>query len=260
MRLVRPAVLVVAVPIAFAVLGGPGAVAADEAGKAPKAILADVKRDMGKVRSYRFSGTTKDSSGTMSLSGVVTAHGQTDFTMRQGGATVRVLRVSASAVYLKANAEYWKTSGGSNGPALAKKVADRWVKAPSTVTQPFTELYNQLTPTRLALCTTVGIGTPAKGGTTTLDGRKVVVIIEKGDKPGTTPGKLYVSATGPALPLREIQTGRRRSGGHLDARCQDKNDDSTAGDIRLSDFDKPVTLTAPKGAIAPPTGGGGISI
>jgi hypothetical protein len=57
------------------------------------------------------------------------------------------------------------------------------------------------------------------------------------------------------LPLRVTQTGKRSAGGHIDTRCEEKTDDSTASDIRLSGFDRPVRITAPRGAITIPGGG-----
>jgi hypothetical protein len=263
MRSARSVLLPAAASLALLALGGPLASAADESAKSPKAILADVARDLGPVRSYHLSGTQVDSAGRSSMVGDIDAAGQADLSIRQGKTTVRLLVVSRSATYLKANAAYWKSAAGKNGAAVAAQLADRWVKAPATSVKDFTSLFAQLAPKRLASCVAVGTGTLAKGGTTTVDGHRVVVIIDRGDKPGTTPGKLYVSTTGRKLPVRVVQTGGRRAGGHLDSRCQDADDDSTAQDLHLSAFDKPVHVTAPKGAIVLPADGtppGGTSI
>jgi hypothetical protein len=54
-----------------------------------------------------------------------------------------------------------------------------------------------------------------------------------------------------------MQTGKRRPGGHLDKRCQDSDDTSTASDVRFSAFDEPLHITAPHGAVTIPDAGGG---
>jgi hypothetical protein len=81
----------------------------------------------------------------------------------------------------------------------------------------------------------------------------MVVISNKGDKPGTSPGELYVPAEGAALPTRLTQTGKDKPGGKPDPRCDDDDSGSTTtdADIRLSNYDKPVDITAPKGALSP---------
>jgi hypothetical protein len=263
MRSARSVLLPVAGSLALLALGGPLASAADESAKSPEAILADVAHNLRPVHSFHMSGTEVDAGGRSSLTADLDSSGKADLTVRQGATVVRVLVVSRSATYLKANAAYWKAAAGKQGAAVAAQLADRWVKAPATSTKAFTSLFAQLSPKRLASCLTVGNGTLANGGTARVDGRWAVVIVDRGDKPGTTPGKLYVSTTGPAMPLRVVQTGPRRPGGHIDTRCEDAHDTSTASDFHLTAFDEPVHVTAPKNAIVLPADGtppGGTSI
>ena len=66
---------------------------------------------------------------------------------------------------------------------------------------------------------------------------------------GDAPGEISIAATGAPLPLRIVQSGPVPPGGKHDPRCDSEDDTTTAGDLRLSEFDKPVTLTAPKDAI-----------
>ena len=253
MHLLRSAALITALPLALVAAGGPLASAADESSKSPKQILADLSRDLGKVRNYHFSGTQTDPDGRSSIAGDVTASGRANLVIRQGSSAVRLIALPAG-VYIKGNAAYWKAVGGKSGASVAKQLADRWVKAPGSQDSSLTAMFKDLTPKHLASCAAVGTGTLAKAGTATVAGRRALVIVDRGDKPGTTPGRLYVTASGPVLPLRVTQTGPRRAGGHLNTRCQEKADKSTASDLSFSRFNAKVTITAPRGAITLPGG------
>ena len=80
-----------------------------------------------------------------------------------------------------------------------------------------------------------------------------VVLVDKGNVPGTTPGKLYVATTGDPLPLRAIQTGPQAPGGTPDPRCHETKDDVNSttrfSDLRLSNYDAKVQIEAPPGAV-----------
>jgi hypothetical protein len=241
---------VLALALLAAGLAGPLAAAADESSKTPAQILADVQRDLAKVRSYHFSGYEVDGRTTTRLAGDVSASGRADVTIREGGGSVRVILLP-SAMYLKANAAFWKANGGKK---LADKLADRWFK---TNDAGLKAVIDDLMPKRMASCVSVGTGTLRKGGLGSVGGKRVVVVVDEGDKPGTTPGRLYVTTSGPILPLRLRQTGKRRSGGHIDRRCQEPDDTSTSSDVRFSAFDEPLHITAPHGALTIPDEGGG---
>jgi hypothetical protein len=252
MRRYRSLALLVPV-LAAAGLAVPLAVASDEASKTPQQILADVQRDLAKVRSYHFSGSEVDRGSTTRMSGDVSASGRADVTFRERAASVRVILLP-SAMYLKANAAFWKANGGKNGRKIADKLAGRWLK---TSDASLKSIIDELMPKRLASCASVGTGTLKKGGVSSVGGKRAVVIVDEGDKPGTTPGRLYVSTSGRILPLRELQTGKRKRGGHVDSRCEDPHDTSTSSDVRFSAFDEPLHITAPHGALTVPDDGSG---
>ena len=80
-----------------------------------------------------------------------------------------------------------------------------------------------------------------------MNGQPAVVIVDKGDKPGTSPGKLFVAATGRPFPLRVLATGKARPGGKK-TRCSDSSgkDSGAAGDeLTFSRFNEELKLTAP---------------
>jgi hypothetical protein len=79
-----------------------------------------------------------------------------------------------------------------------------------------------------------------------------VIVADRGDLPVSTPGKLFVAADGPPLPLRLVLTGRKRPGGTPDRLCGETHispSASTAGDLRFSRDNEPVTITAPAQAL-----------
>ena len=100
----------------------------------------------------------------------------------------------------------------------------------------------------LARCLTESHGTVEKKGTRRFAGLRVVVLADKGDAPGVTPGDLYVSAVGSALPLRVVQTGPRTPG-KPDAGCGEDSSGTRESDVRLSAFNEPVRITAPSDAL-----------
>jgi hypothetical protein len=246
----RSTALIMSIPVLTAGAGGAAALAQSggEAEKDPQAIIADVKRDLGKVKSYHFVGSETEGGVTAKLSGDVFASGPASVTVTEGKATVRMV-VLPKAVYLKANAAFWRATGGKeDGPTLARKLAGRWVKESSKDGKDLTATFDDLTPKHLAKCIDQGRGTLTKRPSETIAGQEAVVLQDVGDKPGTTPGRIYISAGDPALPLRIVQTGPRKVGKAASSSCDDPDDKSTRSDVALSRFDKVAKITAPRGA------------
>src|SRR5437764_268932 len=114
---------------------------------------------------------------------------------------------------------------------------------------------------QLALCALIplvlsGCGSSSSGGDTAskppkqlLPDVQSAVAEDQGDRPGTNPGQLYVAASGPALPLRVLQTGPQKPGGSADPTCGGGSDTTKSADVRLSNFDKDVKISAPPGAL-----------
>jgi hypothetical protein len=237
--------------VALGLLAGPLVAAADESSKTPAEILADVQRDLAKVRTYHLSGSEVQGNVTTRLTADVSAGGRADVTTREGARSARVI-VLPGATYAKANAAFWKAHLPPQAAKLAPRLAGRWLK---TTDPSLRMLAAPLLPKRLAACTTVGNGTLTNGGMGSVGGRPAVVLVDAGDQPGTTPGRLYVTTTPPILPLRAVQTGPRQPGGQLDPLCQDSSDTSTASDLRFSHFDRHLQIRAPRGAVKVPSAG-----
>ena len=112
-----------------------------------------------------------------------------------------------------------------------------------------------LDPETLSRCLLRDHGTIAKGGTETVDGKQAVVLIDKGDRPGTAPGKLYVAAEDEPLPLRTIATGNQRPGGKKDPQCGGDTPTRTGDEAKFSRYNESLDITAPPGAVDVGAGG-----
>jgi outer membrane lipoprotein-sorting protein len=233
--------------IALAVPSGALAQSTDEATKPPDQILADVQRDLAKVKSFHLTSTTIDDSGKTTIVGDIFASGRLRLSVSTKDMRARILRAS-SGFYVYGNARYWKASGADS--KTAKRLANRWVKVPSSATETLAQSFEGLTPKALAACTTVNNGTVTSQGASTLSGQRVVVLSDAGDKPGSSPGQMWVSTEGPVLPLRISQTGPSQPGGTGDPACSSEGDTTKSSDARLSRFDRASRVRAPKHAIS----------
>lgn len=242
--IVSTSLLALSAAVAPTIAGG-----AEAESKSPQAVLSDLQRDLGKVKSFHFAGSQTEKGAVSRMSGDVFASGSASIAVTEGKASVAMILLP-KATYMKANAAYWRANGGKSGKTLASKIAGRWVKVPESAGDSVQPLLTKLSPKHLASCATSGLGTLSNNGMKTLGGRKVIVLEDKGDRPGTTPGLLYVAADGPALPLREVQTGPRKPGGKLNKRCESANDKSTKSDVTFSRFDRVSPLKAPRGALS----------
>ncbi len=217
------------------------------AGKPAEEILAEAAKAMGKVRSYHVEGTQTDEDGPMKLKADVSADGRSriSFTLKSQRVELIVLDDES---YMKADKGFWKTQGGGGGEQLGELLADKWVRTPGRDAGGLSEAVEQLLPSTLAYCFTKGTGTITKKGTGEVGGKPVVILQDDGKTPGGSPGDLYVAQSGAPLPVRMVQTGRQTPG-KPDPRCGDDDSTTTKSDIRLSNYDEPVKITAPRDAL-----------
>ena len=82
----------------------------------------------------------------------------------------------------------------------------------------------------------------------------MIILRDAGNVPGSTPALLYLAASGPPLPLRDVQTGRRSPGGTPDPTCDETKADVSGGSggevVTLSEFNGAPPVTAPPGAVS----------
>jgi hypothetical protein len=146
-----------------------------------------------------------------------------------GGAEIDLI-VAGKNGYLRASSAFWKQyakskGGGQMAGFAATLFGDKWLKFPAG-NQQFDQLTNQTNFNSLFDGLNSNHGKLDNKGETTYKGRSVVAIQ---NSKGET---LYVSATGTPYPVAFVKTGGKSN-----------------GVITLDNWNKPVTLAAPKGAL-----------
>jgi hypothetical protein len=214
------------------------------ASKPPRAILAASAAALSGVESFHLEGTQGAGKKATQVKADVGLPSKLRLTIGQGDAAATIIVVDGS-LYIKANAAFWKGQG--TGQA-AQQLADRWLKTPAGSGE-LESLTKDLDTKTLSSCLVKGHGTLEHGGKATVDGQEAVVIVDKGDRPGTNPGKLFVAATGEPLPLRTLATGPERPGGKKDPRCDDSTPTTAGDEATFSDYNEPLDFSAPSGAV-----------
>jgi len=149
------------------------------------------------------------------------------------------------SVYIKADAAFWRQQRVGRAAAT---LADKWLKVPGSAAD-LRDLTKGLDLATLSRCLRKEHGTIRVAGKATVNGRPAVVLVDKGDRPGTAPGKLFVATTGAPVPLRAITTGKQKPGGRPDPRCSDPDSPATPGDqVSFSRYNEALKITAPAGA------------
>jgi hypothetical protein len=179
-----------------------------------------------------------DSASSVHISGGGTQNGQPislDLTFARGkGATGSISLNGASfdlvlignTAYIKAGAAFWKKFAGAGAGAASQLFADKWLKFSANNAQlgPLTRLANQGAFFNKLLNSH---GKLENKGDTTFKGQSVVAIYDTTKKGAV----LYVASTGTPYPVGLVQTG------------------NNGGTITFDQWNQPVTLTAPKGAL-----------
>lgn len=218
------------------------------AAKSPRQIVDATADALERVDSYHLEGTQTDEEGQARVEADVAASGDLRFRLENAGRVADLMYVD-SKYYLRANEAFWRKEAAQSGDRLAELLADKWIVLPATELGDLEDVVAQAQPQNLAYCARRPTGTLTNLGTQSLDGTPVIVIEDKGDRPGEAPGEISIAATGPPLPLRIVQSGPAPPGGRHDPRCDSEDDTTTASDLRLSRFGEPVSLAAPKDAL-----------
>lgn len=193
----------------------------DEASKPGRQVFADAKAAALGASSAHFSGNLR-SNGTPLTVDLTTVRGKGGTgSMSESGLKFDIVRIG-DTVYIRGSDAFYKHFAGA---AVAQLLHGKWLKAPAdhgrlkTLT-PFTDLG--------ALFAAISSyrGGLTNEGKTTFEGQSVVAIR---DSEG---GKLYVAATGKPYPVAIV-------GGTKGA----------SGTISFDNWNKPVSLSAPSGAL-----------
>ncbi len=233
--------------LALAACGSGGdAGGGDVAGKSPKDVIAAVADALEQADGMHISGTITDAEGPGRLDARVDAGGDVDATMDQGGQHF-AFRLIGRDAYILGDAKFWESTAGDE---VGAKLGGHWVKT-SAFAGELKAIVEPLRPAGLASCLRDGATGTLSTRQATLDGERVIVLVDKGDRPGASPGELYVAATGKPLPLRVTQSGPARPGGVKVKSCGDDDtpDTTTKADYRLNGFEEHVKVSVPADAI-----------
>jgi hypothetical protein len=202
-----------------AVAGGCGGSSTKEANKPAAQIVKDAVAAVKDAKGVHMSGTFVSSGKHIALTldlGQASGKG----TMAQGSARADVARVG-DVSYIRGNSAFWKLFAGSGAAVL---LHDRWLSG-STSKPPLNAFARFLSIDALLreAFTATGSHTLKKLGTRTYKGQKVIAISDPQDHE-----TLLVAAEGTPYPVAATGQG--------------------SGAIDFSEWNKDVTVTAPKGA------------
>ena len=144
--------------------------------------------------------------------------GRLSMSISQGHASM-ALRLVGARVYVRASRQFWARLPST--AHAAPLLANRWIAEPAEANPAAVALEKWTRGRTLARCWALGrTGALSYDGTGQVDGISTVVVRDRGNLPGTTPGLMSISAAAPRMLLREVQTGPTRSGGDTNGSCQ----------------------------------------
>lgn len=189
--------------------------------KSPTEIVSAAQKAAEGAKSVRIAGSVS-SGGTQLKLDLHIAQGQgAKGSISEGPLSFELIR-AGNDVYIKGSAAFYQHFAGSEA---AKLLQGKWLQAPANSGE-FATLGN-LTNMRQLIGTVLGQhGNLAKGGTSTVNGKKVVAV--KDESKG---GVLYVATTGKPYPVEISKSG---SGG---------------GSVTFDEWNAPVSIAAPSNAI-----------
>ena len=214
--------LLSAIAIAIAGCGGSSSSSGNGiADKSPSEILAATKVAGDAAKTVHVSGSLVSGGTPITLDMSLLAGKGGRGKLSQNGLSFELIQVGGT-VYIKGSPAFYKSIGGN---AAAQLLQGKWLKA-SASSSDFASL-SQLTDLRQLIDQTLADhGALTKGGTTTINGQKVVGITDK-SKGGT----LYIAATGKPYPVQISKSG------------------SGSGTITFDRWNESVGLAAPANAI-----------
>jgi PAS domain-containing protein len=235
--------------LALLALGGCGGGEEERApasGASPQETLRAAQEAIRGVDSYHIAGSQTGGDADIRLEADVAAGSALRLTLEQDSSSAEMIILDGDTSYIRANRAFWDDTDAT--ARVGDLLTDRWAVVP--IDEDTKRIYDEVQPDVVAGCLDDRLGTlSVRRGT--LDGEPVEILIDAGDKPGTAPGELYISADEPRLPLRLRQTGARKPGGPApDPRCSDDEEDpGDRSDLRLSRFGESFAIEPPAGAL-----------
>lgn len=190
------------------------------AAKSPTEILTAAQQAASSLTSVHISGAAKASGVPLDLDLTLSNKGG-EGTISENGLSFQVRSIGQS-LYINASPAFWTKSGG---PAAAKLFAGKWVK--TSQGGQFSSLGALTSKQAIFSQMLTEKDQIAKGGLSTVDGQKVIALIDK----STSGGTLYVATTGKPYPIEVTNSG------------------ASGGAIKFDQFNQPVTIAVPANSV-----------
>jgi hypothetical protein len=191
--------------------------------KSPGAVVATAAKAAEAASSFHMSGQIHASGKDIGIDLTVAPGKGATGTLTVNGAKVDLVLIGNNG-YLRGSSEFFKEFASQAG-SFAQILADKWLKFPANNAQ-LGSLTGPTNAKALFKSLTGNHGKLENQGDTTYNGQSVVAIRDT-----TKNGTLYVASSGPPYPVALVKTGKN------------------AGTISFDQWNQPVTLTAPKGAL-----------
>jgi hypothetical protein len=205
--------------------GGGGGSSSKPSGEAPKPaaqVVHDAAKAAKAASSVRMSGQIAEPGRKIGIDlSFVRDKGATG-TFTLDGAPVNIVLIGNRA-YMRAGPAFWKQFSKAKG--VGQLLAGKWLKFPANDEQ-LGSLMSVASDKALCDKLATDHGKLVNRGATTYKGQSVVAIYDTQDK-----GTLYVSASGTPYPVALVKTRGR------------------TGTVAFDNWNQPVKLTAPKGAV-----------
>ncbi|HTA96093.1 MAG TPA: hypothetical protein VK730_00445 [Solirubrobacteraceae bacterium] len=191
------------------------------ASKSATEILTESKAAADSASSVHVSGSIKTGATPVTIDLSLAAGKGARGEISENGASFKLILVGGTA-YISGSPAFYRSLGGA---AAAQLLDGKWLKASATSGE-FAS-FNSLGNMRQLIDTTLAAhGTLTKGATSTVNGQQVIAVTDT-NKTGT----LYVATSGKPYPVAITKGG------------------SENGRIVFSDWNQPVTITAPANAV-----------
>jgi hypothetical protein len=191
------------------------------ASKTPSEIMAAAKAAANSAATAHVSGSIVDGGKSISIDLELEAGKGGMGTISLGGLSVRTIQINGT-VYIKGSEAFYSQLAGARA---AHVLRGKWLKAPASDGN-FSALASLTDLDKLIDATLESHGSLSSVGATTVDGQKAVGVTDK-----ARGGTLYVATTGVPYPLEIVRAG------------------GAAGKVVFDRWNRPVTLSAPTGAI-----------
>lgn len=231
--------------------GDSGDAAATAKREDPTPLLHEAARGLAKAGSYHFEATAKDNGERVRVEGDLFTSGDGRLAVTFGSGRRLATVVAGRDSYFKAPAAWWRNNVEDLPMRIAKRLGDRWIHLDSSAVKSMRDDMRDLRPAAISKCLIGTTGTLTRLPDARIGGRRVIVLKDLGDKPGTAVGRYFISADEPTLPVRVVQMGERHVGGRGGA-CSGglAGDDPIDATFSFSRIGHAARATAPADAVS----------